>query len=214
MMCTVLRKWKYNQKIIQHWVDFEEGGELSKDTTQTKIHEQQRATGKSVKFGKLDTKPGCLDADSDGEPSVESEENSSFNLHMLQLQISIDFLYSFDLRKDNKVTLLNKAMETLLTKTAKLEEILSKLSSREEDRFTALGSQMNNLLSSNPSPSKTCDMGLLRLTKKVQSLKDDMDTLYDGMAASLAKAKKLAGKKKPIPSEFLYCTFCPKFRLF
>ena len=51
------------------------------------------------------------------------------------------FFFSFDLRKDNKVTLLNKAMETLLTKTAKLEDILSKLSSVEEDRFTVLGSQ-------------------------------------------------------------------------
>lgn len=39
------------------------------------------------------------------------------------------------------MTLLNKAMETLLTKTAKLEDILSKLSSVEEDRFTVLGSQ-------------------------------------------------------------------------
>ena len=75
-LCIVLRKWKYNPKIIQHWVDFEEGGELSKNTTQTKTREQQRATGKSVKFSKLDNKPGRLvEADSDREPSVESEEN-------------------------------------------------------------------------------------------------------------------------------------------
>lgn len=39
------------------------------------------------------------------------------------------------------MTLLNKAMETLLTKTAKLEEILSKLSSVQEDRFETFGSQ-------------------------------------------------------------------------
>lgn len=50
-------------------------------------------------------------------------------------------------------------------------------------------------------------MGLPRLTKKVQSLKDEMDALYDGMAGCLAKAKKLAGKKKAMPSEFLYCMF-------
>ena len=63
------------------------------------------------------------------------------NLHMLQFQISLDFLSSFGFAQENKVTLLNKAMETLLTKTAKLEEILSKLSSVQEDRFETFGSQ-------------------------------------------------------------------------
>ena len=53
------------------------------------------------------------------------------------------------------------------------------------------------------------DIGLLRQISKVKSLKDDMDTLYDGMAACLAKAKKLAGKKKSIPNEFLYCKSYP-----
>ena len=70
------RKWKYNPKIIKHWVEIEEGGELSSATLQTEKHEETKTTDKSVNFQRLTTAPESLDNGEDS-PEVESEETFS-----------------------------------------------------------------------------------------------------------------------------------------
>lgn len=81
-MKCVPRKWKYNSKVFQHWVDFEEGGTLANETKNTRREEEQRASSNSepLKGKKLSSLPARLEAD-DEAPLEHQEEGDGQTDH-------------------------------------------------------------------------------------------------------------------------------------
>ena len=82
------RKWKYNEKIDQHYVEVDESGELTKKYIQTKEEEEVSHTDKPVEFKKLTLDdPAAIDRGSeaeayaetrDGKPDAEVESQDRF----------------------------------------------------------------------------------------------------------------------------------------
>ena len=79
---VVSRKWKYNNKVNQHWVEFDESGELTKSYLETHQVEETSKTKEEVVLGKRalnsDT-PMTLEAPGSGagdpvEPAPEAEQ--------------------------------------------------------------------------------------------------------------------------------------------
>lgn len=69
------RKWKYNEKIDQHYVEVDESGELTKKYIQTKEEEEVSHTDKPVEFKKLTLDdPAAIDRGSEAEAYAETQD--------------------------------------------------------------------------------------------------------------------------------------------
>lgn len=66
------RKWKYNTKIEQHYIEVDESGELTKRYTQTKEEEEITGSSKSVEFRTLSLEdPAAMERGAEDEASAD-----------------------------------------------------------------------------------------------------------------------------------------------
>ena len=72
------RKWKYNEKIEQHYVEIDESGELTKKYTQTKEEEEVRSSDAPVTFQDVSLDdPNAIERGSESEATVKAPGTQS-----------------------------------------------------------------------------------------------------------------------------------------
>jgi hypothetical protein len=74
---TTARKWKYDGKTDQHWVEFEESGELWKLYLQQKDHIESKNATNLKAFQKLSATPDAFSAPGDDFIDVGTKKPSA-----------------------------------------------------------------------------------------------------------------------------------------
>lgn len=109
------RKWKYNPKIEQHYIEVDESGELTKRYTQTKEEEEICGSARPVEFRTLSLEdPAAMDRGAEEEAAADPPGSEPRPPNA-------------DVEKQETHVLLTKSMEALLAKSAKLRDIESKV---------------------------------------------------------------------------------------
>lgn len=67
------RKWKYNEKVEQHYIEVDESGELTKRYTQTKEEEEIKSSDAPVVFTDLSLDdPNAIERGSEAEATAKA----------------------------------------------------------------------------------------------------------------------------------------------
>ena len=74
---TIARKWKYDGKTDQHWVEFEESGELWKLYLQQKDHVESKNASNMKAFQKLSASPDAFSVPGDSITDVGTKKPSA-----------------------------------------------------------------------------------------------------------------------------------------
>lgn len=128
----LLRKWKYNTKLLEHWFDAEETGSLQSNTkcTKTEENETEEIRDKDFKLRKLKHLPSRLGSGEEGEPG---EDGIAGSTAPAEVEREDRFHCNFAASPQDPYQNLAASMEALLAKSAKMDDLASKVAKSEHE---------------------------------------------------------------------------------
>ena len=123
----LLEDWKYDSRIKKHYLETDETGELTKRYRQSEEHEESDRCDQPLKKKKLNAGSRDPLALEDEEPECDQEKQDRLNLRVL-------VGCSFSLFHQDPGELMQRTMDALLARSAKMLDMAQKVEGKADTR--------------------------------------------------------------------------------